>query len=947
MPTDQRVSFGRFVFAPGSGELRRDAREIRLTPKAAAVLAALVARSGTLLTKDELFAAVWPGVAVSDAALTSCVQELRDALGDDARRPRYIETLHRRGYRFIAPVPPSAPAGSALLHAPEHVVGRDGPLAALRACLERARGGDRQVVLVAGEPGIGKTTTVEAFLAAAAAGGLAVGLGRCIEHYGAGEAYLPLLEALTRLGTAPSGNDVVGVLRRQAPSWLAQMPSLVEPAELRTLHRMTAGATRERMLRELAEAIEALTADRPIVLWLEDLHWSDASTLDWLAYIARRPGTARLLVIGTYRPAEVTGARHPLPAMRDELALHGRCREIALELLDEAAVAQYLARRFESAGDEAARMATLARAIHRRTEGNPLFMASAVQDLIGRGVLVERAGRWLVTERPETLEVSIPADVRGVIALQLARLPEEERRVLEAASVAGVEFSAAAVAAGDGGDVTGVEATCAALARRGAFLAARGTDAWPDGTVAGRYGFGHWLQQQVVYDHVAAGRRVALHRRIAERQAAAYGERADAVAAELAAHFERGHDVPRAVTHLQRAATVASQRGAPREAQALLTRALALLGTLPETEDSARQEVALQIALGAAFMATGGWGAAEAEQSYARAQALCERLGDAPQLFPALWGLWLFRWGRSELAAAEALAERLRAQGERTGAGPLALQGQHALWATRFVQGAPVAALEHARRGIALYEPDLHAGLATAYGNHDPGTCARWFGAWALELLGKPEEALGMGRDALALAARLRHPFSEALALTFAAFLHCVRGDVDGVRAHAERGLALAREHGLGLLQAWAATILGWALTATGRPEDGIADMRRAIAAARASGSYQLQTFLLGTLAEALSRTDEGEAALDVVTEALDLAARTGERFYEAELHRLEGELRRAGHATRAETSAAARTPEACFAAALEVARRQSARTLERRAAASLAALRTSVAPQA
>lgn len=939
MPREHRVSFGRYVFAPSSGELRRGAREVRLTPKAAAVLSALLARPGALVTKDDLFTAVWPGVAVSDAALTSCIQELREALGDDARRPRYIETLHRRGYRFIAPVPPPA---AAALQAPEHVVGRDRVLAALRTYLDEARAGERRMVLVAGEPGIGKTTTVEAFLSGRVRDGLMAGVGRCIEHYGAGEAYLPLLEALTRLGAEP-GCGIVTVFRRHAPSWLAQMPSLVEPAELRMLQRTTAGATRERMLRELAEAVEALSAGTPLVLWLEDLHWSDASTLDWLAYVARRPGTAKLLVVGTYRPAEVTGARHALPAMRDELALHGRCREIALDLLDEAAVAEYLHRRFGRAGSQAEELAALARSIHRRTEGNPLFMASAVQHLIGRGVLVERAGRWLVTERAESLEVTIPDDVRGVIALQLGRLGDAERRVLEVASVAGLEFSAAAIAAGAGATVTDVEATCAALARRAAFLAARGTDAWPDGTVAGRYGFGHWLQQQVVYDHVAAGRRVELHRRIAERQAAAFGERADEVAAELAAHFERGHEPRRAVTYLHRAATVASQRGAPREAHTLLTRALVVLRALPETGDSVQQEVTLQIARGASFMATGGWGMPEVEQAYARAQALCQRLGDTPQLFPAVWGLWLFRWGRSELAVAETLAERLLVQAERTGVVPLRLQGHHALWATRFVQGAPAAALEHARRGIALYEPGLHAGLAAVYGSHDAGMCARWFGTWALELLGEREESLTMGRDSLELGVRLRHPFSETAALVFGAFAHCTRGDVDTVREQAGRGITLAQEQGLGLFRTWAATMLGWTLAATGRTDEGIVEMRRAMAAARASGSYQLQTFFLALLADGLLRTGEAAEALAVVTEALGLAARTGERFYEAELYRLEGELRRTRHASDHGASTPARTPEACFEAALEVARHQGARALERRAAASLQALRAAV----
>jgi DNA-binding winged helix-turn-helix (wHTH) protein/predicted ATPase len=929
---DRPISFGRHVFVPSSGQLRRGAREIRLTPKAAAVLAALTTRPGALVTKRDLFATVWPGVAVSDAALTSCIQELRGALGDDARRPRYIETIHRRGYRFIAPVS-SAAAGLPPAVPPAHVVGREHALATLGSWLADARDGTRQIVLVSGEPGIGKTTVVETCLAAAVEEGFVVGPGRCIEHYGAGEAYLPLLEALTRLGAAPD-SALVPVLRRHAPTWLAQLPSLVGPAELRTLQRTTAGATRERMLRELAEAIEALATDTPIALWLEDLHWSDTSTLEWLAYVGRRPGAARLLVLGTYRPAEVIRGRHPLSAVRDELVLHGRCRELALELLDEAAVARYLVTRFEPDG-QARELSQLARLIHRRTEGNPLFMTSVVHDLIARGVLVARAGGWAMTEPPDAVEVTIPDDVRGLIALQFGRLEDGERRVLEVASVAGLEFSAALVAAGADAGTAAVEAACATLARRGSFLVARGTAAWPDGTVAGRYAFGHWLHQQVVYDHVAAGRRVELHRRIAGRLAAAYGDRSDEVATELATHFEHGGDAQRAVHSLQRTAAIASRRGAPRAAQAHLARALALLPALPEGEERLRQEVSLQMAMGASLMATGGWGTPEVERSYARAEALCQQLGDTPQLFPAVWGVWLFRWGRSELATAEALGERLGALAERAGEPGLVLQAQHALWATRLVRGLPLKALEHARHGIALYEPDAHAGLAALYGNHDPGVCARVMAAWTLELLGEPEEAVRTLGSAIELARRLQHPFTEALAYVFAAHLQRFRGDPEAAMAHAARAMTLAREQGFALLLAWAATMHGWSLAHTGREPEGVVEMRQAIASARTSGSSQLQTFLLGTLADGLVRAGEAGAALDTITEALSLAARTGERFYEAELHRLEGELRRTTDTTGA--VGPERTPAECFQAALAIARRQGARALERRAAASLA----------
>jgi DNA-binding winged helix-turn-helix (wHTH) protein/predicted ATPase len=937
--SDQAVRFGPYTFEASIGELRRGRRVIRLTPKAAAVLSTLVSRAGALVTKDGLFDAVWPGVAVSDAALTSCIQELRDALGDDARRPRYIETVHRRGYRFVAPVPEARAYGGALLRVPEHLVGRALALDRLRACLDRARAGERQVVLVSGEPGIGKTAVVEAFLAGAAREGLPVGTGRCIDHYGVGEAYLPLLEALTGLGRVP-GCRLVPILRRHAPTWLAQMPSLVEPAELRTLRRTTAGATRERMLRELAEAIETFTDRAPLALWLEDLHWSDGSTLDWLAYVTRRPGPARLLVIGTYRPVATTPGGHSLHAVLRELVAREPGHEIVLDLLEEAAVARYLVERLgprpgSAANDGAAdRLAVLARLVHRRTEGNPLFMASAIQDLIGRGILVQADGGWRLTEEPEILELTIPDDVRAVIALQFGRLSDDERRVLEVASVVGLEFSAAAVAAGAGSPVADAEGSCAALARPGAFLVARGADAWPDGTAAERYGFRHWLHRQMVYEQIAAGRRAELHRRIAERLAVAHGERADEIALELAAHFERGHDARRAVHYLRRAAAVTTRRGAAQEARAHLVRALDLLRALPAVEETMQQEVALQIALGGSLMATRGWGAPEVEEPLARAQALAERLGDTPRLFPALWGLWLFRWGRGELATAEELGERLRVQAERSREPALVLQAHHALWATRLIQGAPTAALEHARHGIAIYEPP-HAALAAEYGNHDPGVCAQVMAAWTLELLGESGEAAAASRNALDLAGRLRHPVTETLALVFAAHLHCFRGDAEAVLAHAGRAVALAREQGFGLFLAWAETVHGWALVETGRPEEGVAQMRGAIASARASGSAQLQTYLLATLAAGLLRAGAPDPALDVVGEALTLAARTGERFLEAELHRLEGE---AGRAIGRGGAPGARAPQECFLTALEIARRQGARGLERRAAASLAA---------
>jgi predicted ATPase len=365
---------------------------------------------------------------------------------------------------------------------------------------------------------------------------------------------------MTGLCRGPGGQAIVRVLRRHAPTWLTQMPSIASPAERRALQRHAAG-TRERMLRELAEAVEVTAADAALVLWLEDVQWSDPPTVDWLTYLARRPGRARVLVLASCRPFEGLARGHPLDAARDDMTLRGHSREIALGPLDAPSVGEYLARRFpgERALDELAAM------VHARTGGHPLFVTNVADDLVRRGVLVERDGRWELEARSGLARIAIPDDVRRMIGRQLDRALPDGRRVLEAASAAGVEFSAAAVAAAADVDLDQVERTRADLAARGSFLVADGFAEWPDGTVAGRYRFRHALYQEIAYDRLPPARRVHLHRRLGDRLEAGLGDRSVESATELAMHFERGRDLVRAIRYLQLAGAIATQRGAARE----------------------------------------------------------------------------------------------------------------------------------------------------------------------------------------------------------------------------------------------------------------------------------------------------------------------------------------------------------------------------------------------
>jgi predicted ATPase len=568
-------------------------------------------------------------------------------------------------------------------------VGREEELTCLHTWLAQARTGVRQVVFITGEAGLGKTTLVEAFVEEISTHGpLWIGRGQCVEHYGAGEAYLPVLEALGRLCRGPGGQEVVALLGQQAPTWLMQMPSLVRAADLETLRRRVGGATRERMLRELAEALELLTAQQPLVLVLEDLHWSDPSTLDLLAVLARRWEPARLLLIATYRPPEVRRRAHPLHTIQQELQLHGHCVELPLTLLTEDAVATYLACRLPGLP----RVDRLARLVHQRTEGNPLFMVTLVDSWLTEGVLLEQDGVWALAAAVEALHNSVPDSLRQLIDRQLDGLSAGEQRMLEAASVAGVEFSAAAVAAGLAQAVEHVDDWCTSLARRGQFLRTSGEQLWPDGTVAGYYSFVHALYQQGLYHRVSAAQRVRRHQRIGARLEAGHGAQVGDISAELAMHFARGQETQRAVQYLRQAGQRSMERSAYVEAVVHLTRGLEVLKTLPATPERNQQELTLHIALGAALQTIKGNAAPEVEHAYTQAYALCQQVGETPQLVTALFGLWRYYVTRSQLHTAQELGETLMGLAQRAHDPALSVIAHNALGFTQFCLGALPAA---------------------------------------------------------------------------------------------------------------------------------------------------------------------------------------------------------------------------------------------------------------
>ncbi len=962
--------------------LWRGKKRIPLTPKDFAVLHYLATRPDRLVTHDELFKAVWPDTVVSRGVVKVCLYRIRQVLGDTTKTPQFIKNVPRRGYQFIAVVSSSqqpaasgqeevrdwkletsspSPQASSLKPQVSSFVGREAELAQLHKWLDKALGGERQLVFVTGEPGIGKTTVVSAFLERVTArGGVAIGRGQCIEHYGPGEAYLPVLEALGRLCREPGGSRLIDWLRQHAPTWLVQMPAFLTATDFEALQRKVQGATRERMLREMLEAVEVLTERQPVVLVLEDLHWSDVSTLELLAALARRQERARLLVIGTYRPMEMLSKGHPLNEVMQELHVHHLCAELALGLLSEAEVAEYLRTRFPLN----TLPASFAQALHQRTEGNPLFLVNVVDDLAAQEVIAQGEEGWTLQGGIAAIEGQVPESIRHLIAKQSARLLPAEQRILQVASVAGMEFSTAAVAAALEADEAEVEEWCAGLAARQHFLRRMGVSQWPDGTVAELYGFLHALYQHLWHERVGMGRRRLLHLRIGERQEAAYGNRAGEIAAELAVHFEEGKDYRRAVRYLQQAAENAIRRYAHQEAVAYLTKSLKLLSTLPDTPERTQQELSLQTALGPVLMIAKGYGAPDVVHAYARARELCQQVGETPQLRFVLQGLGRFYTMRAEYPTARELTEQLLNLAQRLHDKKRLLDGHQALGLILFHLGEPEPARAHFAQALALYGPrEQHAPAVVPYSPDLLITCLA-VEPLALWLLGYPEQAVQHSLKGLSLVRELGRPYSLAFVLSFAAWLHHCYRDWAAVRAQAEEllGLATAQDFPLWVTQGryWQ----GWLRSEQGEQDAGLVQLQQALTAWQATGAELGLPFYLSGLARAYGKRDQVEEGLNVLADALARVNRTGERFWEAELYRLKGELTLQQSSVQ---SLASRVPkssrfkvqgskskngnpqpaihnlqseaEECFQKAIDIARRQSAKSLELRAAMSLSRL--------
>ncbi len=929
------IEFPPFRLDRQDERLWRGKRPIALRPKTYAVICYLAERPGVLVTRDELMDAIWPGVAVAPDTLSQSIRELRRALGDDARAPRFVETVHGRGFRFRAQThsgpsfPVSAPDANALEDDRRaRLPGRDAELKRIEELLADAERGHRRLVFVTGEPGIGKSRLLRECLDRLAlretVTPLCIARGDCAEQLGEIEPYAPVFEALDRL--AREDRSLKDLLRSTAPSWLVQLPWLLDDEESNALMDRLAFNTQARMLREFGVAVEAFAVERTLVLCLEDLHWSDPSTIDLLYTLARRTEPARLLVVCTFRPVDAAMNEHPVRRLKRRLLQEGLATELALEYLDEAAIEEYLCARF----GELRGASDLAGMIHEQTQGNPLFMVSFADHVLAEGWLERIDDRWELTRDTEELRSHAPESLRSILESRLEELGSEDRLMLEAASAVGVTFTSQPVAAALEIEIESVERICSRLANWQFLLECAGPVQWPDGSTGQGYRFLHVVFRRMLYERVPAARIQQIHRRIGDRLEAAFSSQPDAPASQLALHFQKGGEPARAVDWLVRNAAQVKRRFADREAIVCLEAALKLLARLPEDDRWARRELEIRFDLARALQLAVSYNSEELQPNLARARELCDRLDDRRGL--ALILNWQSRGElvRGRPAAVRSIVELQRRITPYLDDRSLSMQTEVMTGMAALLEGA-LAEAESQYLQVSRALADVNAREALEQIGHDPGTVILIFGGVTAWLQGEPQQARQRADAGCRRARESGDPLGTGVTLTISSLVEYFRRDQDAVRALDSSLAAHTNEYGLGFPYTSLYTTRGWLLAQEGDLEGAIATLREGAAAAHAAGTALCMSILLGALAGAQLAQAATREGLATIEEALAFVETSGERFWEAELHRLHGEILL--------KDLEAEPAENAFRKALEVSRSQGARSLELRAATSLARL--------
>jgi class 3 adenylate cyclase/predicted ATPase len=824
--------------------------------------------------------------------------------------------LHETGARGRLDI--TAPAGLTSL------VGREYEIGLLRECWTEVQTDRGRVVLLSGEAGIGKSRLVQVLKEHVAEAPHALLEFRC-SPYHQNSALYPVIDSLQRrfqFRREDTPADKLRHLEEGLAPYDVALPEVVPLfAALLSVPLAAPYAPlglppqrqRQKTLEALLTVVQALVILQPVLFLVEDLHWADPSTLELLTLLIDQAPPAGLLTLLTFRP-DFT----PPWAARPHLTLLTLTR---FERPEVEAIVQRVA------GGKAL-PPDLLRQIVLKTDGIPLFIEELTKMLLESGALRAINGHYELAGPMSAL--TIPTTLHDSLMARLDRL-SSIKEVAQLGATIGREFSYEVLRAVYPLDDPTLQEGLARLVEA-ELVYQRGAP--PQAT----YLFKHALIQDAAYQSLLKSKRQQYHPQIARVLEERFPEIVETQPELLAHHYTAAGLKEQAIPYWQRAGQRAMQRSGNTEAIAHFSQALALLGALPETSDRIRQELTLQTALGAPMIATKSYGAPEVERIYARARELCDRVGETPQLIPTLFGLLGFYLVRGKLNAGRDLAEQIFALAARAEASSFP-EAHFGLGMTLFYLGELTRGRSVLQRGIALHNPERHRTLVELYA-FDPGAgCRRALGL-ALWLLGYPDQALQQSREAIRLEQARAHAYGLAGALAFGAVLHQHRREEEDVLERAEATIRISADLGFPYWTVWGRILRAWVRSERAQPPvdgrqrtESLAEIRETLAGYAASGAEVIVPYWLALLAEVARRTGQVEEGLSALTEAFVVVERTGERWWEAELHRLHGEL------SLARAGANEDAAEAAFRRALGIAREQSARSLELRAALSIGRL--------
>jgi DNA-binding winged helix-turn-helix (wHTH) protein/tetratricopeptide (TPR) repeat protein len=805
---------------------------VDLSPKAFDLLFALISKAGRIVDKDVLMHEVWPDTFVEENNLTVTIFALRKALGEGSSDRLYIQTVPRRGYRFTANVRQtgkSAPGGpapaAAIQEYSDILVGRDLEVRRLEGFLRQAIEGAGRMIFISGEAGIGKTALADEFmrLASRRQQGLMLARGRALEQYGAGETYLPFLDSLS--GLLRDGGDVARItLRAHAPTWCLQLPVFNSIGEMEQLRRETAGATKERMLREMGDALGALSESAPILLLLEDLHWADPSSIDLLRRLCHRISRQRVLLLATFRPEDLQTGNHPLKNCKVELQAHQECDEIALGVLSAHEIANLLSKRFhpnEFPGE-------LASAIHRRTDGHPLFTVSLLEFLARHCEIVNTNSHWRLARPLDAMDLKIPDDVHALIRKKSEALNPSDRRALQYASVEGEEFLSTVLAKLLDCDGLQVEEQLAGLARNHRLIEPRGEEELPDGALATRYRFAHALYQNVFYDELVSARRTLLHSLAGEQLLAHYGDCASRIAVQLAMHFERGRNWARAIEFLILAGANAMSRQANMQAEEHYTHALSLALKLPPASRAATEFLIFE-RRAAVYLAINRFepSIADCKQAIERARAT----GSLPLECASLYALGNTLFQSHRLHEMQAVLENLVGLAESAGSEEARLQALALMTQGHLALGEPAEAQNMLQQVV---ERPAQVDRRTLLGVLDTLALLRFFQS-------EYATAERLYREAITMASELSDAFKTLKSHYFLTLTLANLGRISEALEVLNRAVEMARRNGNSYWATRVPNCLGWIHRELQDYEGALAHDRNGAATARSAGVVEAE----------------------------------------------------------------------------------------------------------